>query len=63
MQCLITLQDDILTLATHVTVKRESVCAELDKKKNYNEGLGENYITIVFIPSPYLYHIFYISGV
>lgn len=63
MRCLITLQDDKLTLASRSTFKRESVCAELALKKNYNEGLGENYITIVFIPSPYLYHIFYISEV
>jgi len=63
MRCLITLQDDKLTLASRLTFKRECVCAELALKKNYNEGLGENYITIVFIPSPYLYHIFYISEV
>ena len=42
MRCLITLQDDKLTLASRLTFKRESVCAELALKKNYNEGLGEN---------------------
>lgn len=59
MRCLITLQDDKLTLASRLIFKKKSACAE----QNHNEGLGENYITIVFIPSPYLYHIFYISEV